>query len=443
MAASPPSSAVTSARVQPGDDEIIYLGFNQDHGCFACGTDVGFRVYNSDPFQLTFARDFGGGIAVAQMLFRCNIQALVGGGPSPQFPPNKVMIWDDHQARMIGELAFRSRVRGLQLRRDRIAVALEHKAYVYNFADLKLLHSVETISNPRGLLALSPGATSTVLACPGLHRGQVRVELYDLRRTKFVPAHESHLACLAVSDDGSRLATASEKGTLIRVFDTADGRQLHELRRGSDKADIHCLSFNRTGELLAVGSDHGTVHVFSVGSSGGDGGASSSATRERAVSSPGGGGGGDDGGAGAGADSNRHNVPSVLAPLRALLPDWRLTRGVRNYASTEWAFARFRIPDAAFGGSGGGDGRMVVEEEEGEGGGEGVARRHGSVSRASGGGGVPRAGLRVAVGFSQQVPNALCVATSAGGYYVCSFDLARGGECEMTFHKYFGQATRG
>lgn len=44
---------------------------------------------------------------------------------------------------------------------------------VYNFADLRLLHAIETLSNPSGLLALNPSADSAVLACPGLHAGQV------------------------------------------------------------------------------------------------------------------------------------------------------------------------------------------------------------------------------------------------------------------------------
>ena len=42
-------------------------------------------------------------------------------------------------------------VRAVRLRKDRIAVALEHKVLVYNFADLRLLHAIETLSNPRSI----------------------------------------------------------------------------------------------------------------------------------------------------------------------------------------------------------------------------------------------------------------------------------------------------
>ena len=55
---------------------------------------------------------------------------------------------------------------------------------------------------------------------------KVRVELYDVRRTRFIQAHAAALACLTLSQDGRLLATASERGTLVRIHSTADGSRL-------------------------------------------------------------------------------------------------------------------------------------------------------------------------------------------------------------------------
>ena len=299
---------------------LLSASFNQNFECVACGAQKGFRVYNVTPFGKTLQRDFGGGIARVEMLFRSNILALVGGGRSAAYPPNKVMIWDDHQSRCIGELSFRKEVRAVRLRRDRVVVALEHKVYVYNFSDLKLLHQIETASNTIGLVALSPGSASTVLACPGIHSGQVRVELYDLRRTKFINAHDGALACLSLSLDGSTLATASERGTLVRVWNAAEGTMLHELRRGADRAHIYSIAFAPEAPLLAVSSERGTVHLFSLADKGGgsDGSAHNlpGAGGGAQVQQVGGSGGGDE------ASTARANKKSTFGWLGGVLPKY-------------------------------------------------------------------------------------------------------------------------
>ena len=64
-------------------------------------------------------------------------------------------------------------VRAVKLRRDRIAVALDHRVLVYNFADLRLIYQWETIHNGKGLLAMSSEVDNSVVACPGVHAGQV------------------------------------------------------------------------------------------------------------------------------------------------------------------------------------------------------------------------------------------------------------------------------
>ncbi|CAI6009749.1 unnamed protein product [Closterium sp. NIES-65] len=262
--------------------------FNQDPTFFAYATHRGFCVFRCNQLKEILRREFEGrGVGMVEMLFSSSLLALVGGGPNPCYPPNKVrggeergvrrsrspiaekkvIIWDDKERRYIGELAFCSEVRGVRLRRDHIVFVLEHKILVYSFPGLKLVHQVmpapgdacsryhltshwqvETLSNPKGLC-------------------EICVELFEERRGYVRGASFSQPACMALSLDGKLLATASSKGTIIRVINTADGTRLHELRRGVERANIYSLAFSPKAPFLVAASDRGTVHVFSLGHS--------------------------------------------------------------------------------------------------------------------------------------------------------------------------------
>jgi WD40 repeat protein len=103
-----------------------------------------------------------------------------------------------------------------------------------------------------------------VLAFPDKTKGYVRVKCYDKSITALINAHESGIACLGINSNGTLLATASDKGTLIRIFRTEDGSFLQEVRRGAEKAEIYSLAFDPFSKFIASSSDRGTVHIFSL-----------------------------------------------------------------------------------------------------------------------------------------------------------------------------------
>lgn len=83
--------------------------------------------------------------------------------------------------------------------------------------------------------------------------------------------HKGNISSLAISHDGKLVATASDKGTIIRVFATGVDSEydstrplLHEFRRGTRPCTLYQLVFNREATLLGCVGDTDTIHIFSL-----------------------------------------------------------------------------------------------------------------------------------------------------------------------------------
>lgn len=215
-------------------------------------------------------------MGIVEMLYMCNLVAIVGGGDNPRWPANKVMIWDDKEECCIAELSFKEAVRSVRFRRDVIVIATETHVYLYNLHTLELCDHIETISNKSGILVTSMDPHQLVIACPAMHKGKVLVSFYksvpgpegSLQPSRdlmtIIAAHETSVVACALTPLGKVLATASEKGTIVRTFDSHSGRQLEELRRGADRAIMYSLTFDRTGHWLAAASDKSTIHIWTI-----------------------------------------------------------------------------------------------------------------------------------------------------------------------------------
>ncbi len=142
------------------------------------------------------------------MMGNANYLALVGGGRSPKFPSNKVIIWDDSKGKIALEISTLTSVRGVQLSKSRVVVVLQNSVRVYAFEKQpKPLAVYETADNLLGLCCL----TDKYLVFPGRTSGQVQVVHLINDSVTIIPAHNSNLRAIQLSSDGELLATASEK----------------------------------------------------------------------------------------------------------------------------------------------------------------------------------------------------------------------------------------
>ena len=208
-----------------------------------------------------------GGIGIIEMFKRTNLLALVGGGKNPRFPTNQIIIWDDHQGKIISKLRFNDNIMSVRLRSNKIVAITKNKFYAFNMNTLETIGIIDTYDNPLGIIGISHGDNDKlIVAFP--YESQGRAFLGDiskkLEKINVIIAHTSRIACISVNKEGTLLATASDKGTLIRIFTVNDGQKISEFRRGSTQVEMNCITFDLNNKFIACSSNAGTIHIFSI-----------------------------------------------------------------------------------------------------------------------------------------------------------------------------------
>lgn len=211
--------------------------------------------------------------------------ALVGGGKQPKFPQNKVclpgtpssesdwhfisradttsevQIWNDSTQQISTSLEFKTPVQRVRISQSHLIVVLLNKVGIYKMKmPPEKVAEYETVNNPFGLCELG----QNIVAFPGRAVGQVKLFDLSTHNVSIIPAHESPLRALALSHNDDLVASASEAGTLIRLWSFPSCTKLAELRRGVDPAIILSLAFSPSGTTLAVTSDKSTLHIFDL-----------------------------------------------------------------------------------------------------------------------------------------------------------------------------------
>lgn len=330
---------------------INFINFNQTGTCISMGTSLGFEIYNCEPFGKFYSED-SGGYGIVEMLFSTSLLAVVGIGDQPAMSPRRLRIINTKKHSVICEVTFPTSILSVKMNKSRLAVLLKEQIYIYDISNMRLLHTIETISNPHGIVALSPSAENSYLVYPSppkvinseikqnlttnninVSTGgakpvaeaqqpgaepkefdkaadtsssvlQTGISAFGSNRTGIAPAdkaqtgkndhnniikngdvilfntktlqptmvieaHKGEIAALALSFDGTLLATASEKGTIIRVFNVETGVKMYQFRRGTYPTKIHAMCFSSDNQFLAVTCSSKTIHIFKLTKNGG------------------------------------------------------------------------------------------------------------------------------------------------------------------------------
>ncbi|XP_015689521.1 autophagy-related protein 18b isoform X2 [Oryza brachyantha] len=246
--------------------QILCASFNQDNSMFYVGTKDGFRIFDAHNGRLCYEKNIGG-IGNMEMYFGSNLLAIVGTGEQPVLSPRRLCLFDTKIGATKKDLNFKTSVLAVRLSRKRLVVVLQDRTFIYDLNSTTILEEIETVPNTKGLCAFAPKSEACYLAIPAsTSKGSALV--YKASEPELIcqiDAHQSALAAMAFSSNGTYLATASEKGTIIRVYLVAQATKSHSFRRGTYPSTIYSLSFGPSNDLpdvLVATSSSGSLHMF-------------------------------------------------------------------------------------------------------------------------------------------------------------------------------------
>ncbi len=256
---------------------ILDLSFNSDASLLSCTTNQGFNVYVlTDTIELNKKRDTQGGIGIMQVLNKSNISVIVGGGDAPIRPKNFLSIWDDNKDgldKIIFHVDLREQIKAALINKASIIAVLKKKICVLTLMGPEKGHlrytPLETYQNDLGLCAMSQDENNPIIATLGKNKGEIAIWKPKQAEYKPIRAHVNNISAIAMNKEGTRVATASEAGTNVHIYDTETGQLMYQFRRGTSvtgakPAKIYDICFDNTSQYVVCCSSNGTIHVYEL-----------------------------------------------------------------------------------------------------------------------------------------------------------------------------------
>lgn len=180
--------------------------------------------------------------------------------------PNDLILWNISENKEEAHISFEQEVLQLSFSGIFLLAITQNAIYVMRTNPLIIQYTSKTQS-PILISCINSSPedpTHALLAFSDIRDGYLVIRKVPSTESDIIiEAHKSPLAAITISEDNTKIATASQQGTLIRLWNS-DGTPFQENRRGFTTADIINLNFSASPRYICVTSSHMTTHIFDL-----------------------------------------------------------------------------------------------------------------------------------------------------------------------------------
>ena len=250
------------------DNSANNISFNQDYSIVSMGTQRGYKIIQLAPI-VYHEKNLSGSLERCEMSYKSNFLALVGGGKIPKYNNKKVVLYNDAENCIETEYKFAMPVLNVKFKKNLIFIVCEKKIYVFNVQTSQNIDSFDTITNKRGIIAVNGSPDKTIMAHPiefedAPDKGYVGIKNYKTNKYFPLLVDEEPPSNMEMDYYGLLLATANDKGTIVRIHNLSDKTLIYECKRGKDKTFINYISFDLEYNYVGLTSNKGTIHIWKL-----------------------------------------------------------------------------------------------------------------------------------------------------------------------------------
>lgn len=265
------SNNIMKVKINDTEDIIIYIKERK------------MKLYwYMDTIEKKIDREFEGRIKDGDIYKRTNLFMIIGADKEGIRENNIVNIWDDHRQRIVEEIEFKNRIVTSKFIDEKNIIVIterrengkivNNELLMYSIENRKIENKKIIYNNSLGIISHIKKDKENIIATTGKNKGEVMIWYIESNKMMIIKAHEGDIRNIKLSKDGEYMATTSENGTNIHIYDINENFKKEntikkKLRRGTniyEKIGIYDICFSEDKKNLACCSTNGTIHIFDI-----------------------------------------------------------------------------------------------------------------------------------------------------------------------------------